>query len=138
MSGKQCAEGTLPLSEDEQRILAEIEQQFYRDDPEFAQQVRSTNLYRHASRNVKWAALGLLASLVFTLFVFSKLWLGLLGFALMVICATFLFQNLRKMGKAGYEQLSSQVSARGGSLKDVFGRMGRRMRGRFGDRQNDD
>jgi hypothetical protein len=128
----------LPLSEDEQRILAEIEQQFEREDPEFAQQVKTTTLYRHAARNVKWAALGLLCSLVFTLFVFSRLWLGVFGFFLMGLCAWFLFHNLRKMGKAGYEHLTSQVQGRGGSMRDTFGKMGKRMRGRFGDRRREE
>src|SRR5882762_5287803 len=48
----------MPLSEDEQRILQEIEAQFYANDPQLAQQVSETTLYRHASRNIKWAALG--------------------------------------------------------------------------------
>ena len=128
----------MPLSEDEQRILAEIEQQFYRDDPQFAHQVREKTLYRHASRNVKWAALGLFASLIFTFFAFRVLWLGVIGFLLMLMCALFLYQNLRKMGRAGYEEISSRVQARNISLRDIFGRAGRRMRGRFGDRRNDD
>lgn len=129
----------MPLSEDEQRILAEIEQQFYREDPGFAQQVGETTLYRHASRNVKWAVLGLLASLVFTLIVFTKgLLLGLLGFLLMFACAVLLYHNLRKLGRAGYEQISHHVQARGISLRDIFGKAGRRMRGRFGDRDGED
>ena len=36
--------GDVPLSEDEQRILQEIEQQFYESDPEFAGE-----LGKHAS-----------------------------------------------------------------------------------------
>lgn len=128
----------MPLSEDEQRILAEIEQQFYREDPDFAHQVGETTLYRHAARSVKWSALGLLVSLVFTLVFFQKLWLGLVGFLLMLTCALILFQNLRKMGKAGYDQISHRVQTRGISFRDVFGRAGKRMRGRFGDRQNED
>ena len=127
----------MPLSEDEQRILEQIEQQFYREDPSFAQQVGQTTLYRHAARNVKWAGLGLLGSLIFTLVFFRYLWLGLLGFLLMLMCALFLFQNLRKMGRAGYDQLSHRVQTGGVSLRDIFGRAGRRMRGRFGDRPND-
>ena len=40
----------MPLSEDEQRILHEIEQQFYETDPALARAVGSTSLYRHAFR----------------------------------------------------------------------------------------
>ena len=127
----------MPLSEDEQRILAEIEQQFYKDDPDLAERVREKTPYRHASRNVKWAAIGLLASLVFTFFAFRVLLLGALGFLLMLGCAVLLYHNLRKMGKAGYEEISSRYQARHLTLRDIFGRAGRRMRGRFGERPDD-
>ena len=42
----------MPLSEDEQRILQEIEQQLYASDPELAREVSSTTVYRHAGRNL--------------------------------------------------------------------------------------
>ena len=54
----------MPLSEDEQRILQEIEQQLYASDPELAREVSSTTVYRHAGRNLKWAALGFAAGVV--------------------------------------------------------------------------
>ena len=60
----------MPLSEDEQRILNQIEQQFYESDPDFAHSVSQNSLYRHAFRNIKWSALlfvGGLAFLVATL-----------------------------------------------------------------------
>ena len=37
----------MPLSEDEQRILQEIERNFYDSDPAFAREVSTTTLYRH-------------------------------------------------------------------------------------------
>lgn len=128
----------MPLNEDEQRILHEIEQQFYREDPQFAQQVRNTSVYRHAARNVKWAVIGLLLSLAFTFAFFRNLFLGLVGFGLMVGSALFLFHNLRKMGRAGYRDLSTHVQAKGVNVRDVFRRAGRRMRGRFGSRPGDE
>ena len=53
----------MPLSEDEQRILQEIEQQLYASDPQLARDVSSTTIYRHAGRNLKWAALGFVLGL---------------------------------------------------------------------------
>ncbi|MCB1032092.1 MAG: DUF3040 domain-containing protein, partial [Acidimicrobiales bacterium] len=38
-NGSQRREGPVPLSEDEQRILQQIEQQFYVDDPELAGEI---------------------------------------------------------------------------------------------------
>ena len=47
----------MPLSDDEQRILHEIEKEFYDSDPEFAREVGETTLYKHALRNIKWAVI---------------------------------------------------------------------------------
>ena len=58
----------MPLSEDEQRILHQIEQQFYESDPAFAQSVSQSTLYRHAFRRIKWSALMLVLGLVFLVF----------------------------------------------------------------------
>ena len=51
----------MPLSEEEQRILSEIERRFYASDPKTAHQLSTTTLYRHAGRNCKWAAAGFVA-----------------------------------------------------------------------------
>ena len=47
----------MPLSEDEQRILDEIERSFYKHDPAFARNVSTATLTRQAGRNCKLAAL---------------------------------------------------------------------------------
>ena len=52
----------MPLSEEEQRILSEIERRFYASDPKTAHQLSTTTLYRHAGRNCKWAAAGFVAA----------------------------------------------------------------------------
>ena len=43
----------MPLSEDEQRILQQIEAQLYESDPALAREVATTTLYSHAFRNIK-------------------------------------------------------------------------------------
>ena len=57
----------LPLSEHEQRILHELEQSLYQEDPDFAERVRSETVYRHAGRYCVWSALVFVAALVFPL-----------------------------------------------------------------------
>ena len=47
----------MPLSEDEQRILTEIEDHLYESDTALAREVAQTTIYTHAFRNLKWAAL---------------------------------------------------------------------------------
>src|SRR4051812_33254738 len=92
----------LPLSEDEQRMLEEIERQFYELDRDLATRVASTTVYSHAGRNLKWAAAGFLAGLAFMIFsLASSVWLAAIGFAAMLACALVFERNLRRMGRAG-------------------------------------
>jgi hypothetical protein len=120
----------VPLSEDEQRILHEIERRFYEHDPEYAKSIQSTTLYKALGRNCKWAALGFLAGLVILLVSFaSNLYLGAFGFGVMLVSAIIFTQNLRKMGRAGWQQMTEQV--RSHSLNDVLGDTRRRFRERF-------
>ncbi|MBW3536412.1 MAG: DUF3040 domain-containing protein [Actinobacteria bacterium] len=120
----------MPLSEEEQRVLREIERSFYENDPEFARQVSSKTLYRHAGRNLRWAALGFIAGLVVLVASFaSYLILGILGFLGMLFSALIFERNLRAMGKAGLQSISENVRSRGGmgGLDDAK----RRFRQRF-------
>ena len=122
--------GIVPLSEDEQRILQEIEQQFYEHDPALRACVGSTTVYSHAGRNLKWAALGLRAGFVLMIVSFaSSLCLGFAGFPVMFACAFVFERNLRKMGKAGWQQVTE--SMRAGNLREYFGDAGNRLRRRF-------
>ncbi len=120
----------MPLNEDEQRILSEIEQQFYESDPAFARGVGSTTLYRHAGRNLKWAGLGFVCGFVLLVTAFaSSLLLGFAGFLVMLACAFVFERNLRKMGKAGWQQVTGNMKA--GHVKDYFGDAGKKVRKRF-------
>lgn len=107
-------EVAVPLSEDEQRIINEIERSFYESDPAYANKVRSTTLYRHAGRNLKWAALGFVAGLVVLVTSFaSSLVLGMAGFLAMLASAFVFERNLRRMGKAGWSQATETLRAKG-------------------------
>jgi len=120
----------VPLSEDEQRILHEIEQQFYESDPAFAREVGKTTLYRHAGRNLKWAALGFVCGFVLLLVAFaSSLILGFAGFLVMLGSAVVFERNLRKMGRAGWRQVSDTMKTH--NLRESMGDAGKRIRKRF-------
>ena len=120
----------MPLSEDEQRILQEIEAQFYATDPQLAQQVSETTLYRHAARNIKWGVLGFIAGFVVLIATFaSSLPVGFLGFLTMLGCAFVIERNVRKLGKAGLESLTA--SMRGNRLKSALGDAGTKVFKRF-------
>ena len=121
----------MPLSEEEQRVLREIERSFYESDPEFARQVSSKTLYRHAGRNLRWAALGFVAGLVLLVATFSSyLILGIIGFLAMLFSALIFERNLRAMGKAGLQSISDTVRARGG-VTGPLGDARRKFRQRF-------
>lgn len=120
----------MPLSEDEQRILQEIEERLYESDPALAREVSSTTLYSHAFRNIKWAAIVFVlgvAMLVLTLSIHFLLAFG--GFTIMLASALFIEHNARKMGRAGWQQMTSSMRAAG--LKDYLGNTSNRMRERF-------
>ncbi len=120
----------MPLSEDEQRILQEIEAQFYATDPQLAQQVSETTLYRHAARTIRWAILGFVAGFVVLVASFaSSLVLGFCGFLAMLACAFIVERNVRKLGRAGLESLTSQM--KGARLKGMLGDAGDNVRRRF-------
>ncbi|HLT68789.1 MAG TPA: DUF3040 domain-containing protein [Acidimicrobiales bacterium] len=127
----------MPLSEDEERILQEIAQRFYEDDPSFAREVSETTLYRHTVRRMKWAVVGFVAGAVFLVACLSTSYLlSFAGFLLMLGCALVFERNLRKLGKAGLDELTRSVRANG--LRDALGGAGRRVRERFKRDDGDD
>lgn len=118
----------MPLSEDEQRILQEIERNFYDSDPAFAREVSTTTLYRHAGRNLKWAGAGFVAGLIVLILGFTEsVLLGFVGFLVMVGCAFLFYLNAAKMGRAGLQS----VSQRTGNITEIVSRRSQRMRDRF-------
>ena len=126
----------MPLSEDEERILQEIAQRFYEDDPTFAREVSETTLYRHTVRRMKWSITGLVAGAVFLVVTLPISYLmSFAGFLVMLLCALVFERNLRKLGKAGLYQLARTVRANG--VRDALGGAGRRVRERF-NRDDDD
>jgi hypothetical protein len=123
-------EGTVPLSEDEERILSEIAQQFYADDPDFARGVGQSTLYRYTIRRMKWSGAGFLAGVVFLVFTLSTSYLlAFGGFLLMLGCALYFERNLRKLGKAGLDHVTRSMKAAG--LRDAIGGAKGRVRDRF-------
>lgn len=121
----------MPLSEEEQNILREIEAQLNATDPDLVDHVSRTTLYRHAWRSIKWAALGFLVGLGFLVFTFAgNVWVAFVGFVAMLACVFVIERNLRKLGRAGLQSLTGGWRS-GGGLRGVFGDTGRAWRDRF-------
>jgi|694.fasta_scaffold12630_16 small-conductance mechanosensitive channel len=120
----------MPLSEEEQRILGEIEQQLYASDPDLAKEIADSTVYRHAARNLKWAIAGFLLGTVILLGTLHiSFVLAFLGFVVLLVCTLSIVRDLRRMGKAGMSQLSESMRSSG--LRNSFGSTGQRMRERF-------
>lgn len=126
----------MPLSEEEQKILKEIEAQLNATDPELVEQVSRTTLYRHSARVIRWAALGFVGGLALTVVTFANnLLFGVFGSAIMLVCLLVIERNVRKLGRAGMETLTGGWRASGG-MRGFFGERGRAWRERF--RRDDD
>ena len=121
----------MPLSEDEQRILADIEDHLYESDPALAREVAQTTIYTHAFRNVKWAAFTFVVGAVMMIVLLSTSFvLSFAGVLVMLGSLLWLFDNAKKLGRAGLEQMTSS-KAGGASLRGVMGGAGAKMRDRL-------
>lgn len=86
----------MPLSDREQRILEEIERQFYEDDPAFAVSVSSTRL---SGRRLtpRWGISGVAVGLIIMLVTFTwNPFIALGGFALMAVSLAWTLNSLRR------------------------------------------
>jgi len=123
-------EDQVPLSDDEQRILHQIEKEFYDSDPEFAREVSETTLYRHALRSIKWAVIVGVAGIIGVIATLQiHFGLAFVAFLAMFVCAVVIERNLRKMGKAGFQKVTGQV--RSGQMRANIGGLSERMRNRM-------
>ncbi len=120
----------MPLSEDEQRILQEIEARLYEESPELVREVSQTTLYSHAFRNIKWAGLGFLLGIVVLIATLSTSYvLAFGGFLIMLASALYIEHNARKMGRAGWQEMTRSVRANG--VRNFVGSTGKKVKQRF-------
>ena len=110
----------MPLDDREQRILEEIERQFYADDPKLAETVRDARLAAGSGRQARLALFGFVVGLGLMIGFFTRItWVALVGFGIMVASAVTVSSVIRHRAGVGV--------ASPGSLA---GRMRRRWRDR--------
>ena len=125
----------MPLSEDEQRILGEIEANLRASDPDLARQVGSTTVYTESVRRLKWGVVAFVAALVASILLLGVNYLlAFAGFLAVFAAAVFIEANARRLGRAGMNEATPAL--RGGGLKDYFNNAGSKARDRL--RRNDD
>ena len=86
----------MPLDDNEQKILEEIERQFYEENPELARAVR--RIQRPARVGVQLSLLGVVLGLVVVIAFISNTVVAILGFAVLVASATSLVHALKTRG----------------------------------------
>jgi hypothetical protein len=120
----------VPLSEDEQRILQEMEQTLREHDRDFVARVDHHAHRLDAAKSARWSILGAIAGfvLLLTTFRFSVVF-GTVGFLVMLASSLLFAQHLRQAASA--PQRSSRRQRPLGTGND-WSEMRRRMRSRFG------
>lgn len=117
----------MPLSEDEQRILNEIEARLYESDPRFVRGVSATTVYTHSFRRLKWATFGFAASLVVLLVTLPVSYaLAFVGFLGMFASAVSFERAARRIGRSGLQSYSRRRARWADALADRTRRLRRR------------
>lgn len=120
----------MPLSEHEQKVLQELEQALYRQDPAFAARVKSENVYRYAGRYLKLSLVGFVIGLAVMVALFTRsVVFGFVGVLIMFVSLVMFWTNLRRMGKAGWDDLSRSLRAEG--IGHAISDTGSKLRDRF-------
>jgi hypothetical protein len=124
----------MPLSEHEQRLLDEIEQALYAEDPKFASSVRSARPRNRARTMLALSVVGVLLGLAVVLvgLTANLILLGVLGFVLIVGSCVAAASALRGPRQNGSSSLAAQAGqARNAKSNTLRTKMEDRMRKRF-------
>jgi Flp pilus assembly protein TadB len=99
----------MALSDDEQRILRQIEQEL-QNDSKFAQAVSPSGLYTHSVRTVRWAVVGLVVCLGLLIALLQIHFLAAFAvFVVMLGLVVVIERNARAMGKAGIQDMAGAI-----------------------------
>jgi hypothetical protein len=127
-------EGPVPLSDHEQRLLDQIEQALYAEDPKFAASVRAARTRSRTRRSAILCVLGVAAGLALVLvgLVTNLIVLSVVGFIFVVGACGYAAQVLRGRSH-GATAPSTPATSRAGRQSGLKGRMEERLRRRFDD-----
>ncbi len=114
----------MPLSENEQRLLEQMERALYAEDPKFASAMRGAARRSGSARRLLIGLVGVVLGLVvlFAGVVVKNVPLGVVGFILMLAGTAYALSAQRKSGPTG-------VVAKGGTVRPAAA--SRRRRGTF-------
>ena len=125
--------GQVPLSEDEERILSEIEDLLTETDPDLVREVSETTVYTQPLRSMKLAvAIFVVGVLVMVTTLSTSFLLAFVGFLVMLGAALTLERNARQVGRTGLR--AAVGSGRATGLRDAVGGTRARVREQMRDR----
>ena len=116
----EARNGQVPLSEDEERILSEIEDLLTETDPDLVREVTETTLYTQPLRSMKLAvAVFAVGVLVMVTTLSTSYLLAFVGFLVMLGSAMILERNARQVGRTGLRAAAG--SGRASGVPDAVG-----------------
>lgn len=100
----------MALSEREQQLLEQMEQALYAEDPRFASRLRTQSMAAQ-SRRLVIGGVGIVVALALVVVAAlnQAVWLGAVGFALMVAAGVWAFAPARRSGPTGVVDPSGSV-----------------------------
>lgn len=99
----------MSLSDDEQRILRQIEAEL-QNDSDFAKAVSPSGLYQHSVRTVRWSILGLVAGVALLVVALQLHFVAAFGvFIGMLILLAIIERNARAIGRAGIQDVAGAI-----------------------------
>ncbi|WP_151772841.1 DUF3040 domain-containing protein [Streptomyces abyssomicinicus] len=109
----------MPLSEHEQRMLEQMERALYAEDPKFATALEGSGLRTYTRRRVYQAVAGFLVgiALLMTGMVAQQIWIGVVGFLVMLGCAVLAVTGWRKGPKPGEQPPADAPGAPGAAAQ---------------------
>jgi Protein of unknown function (DUF3040) len=120
----------VPLSEEEQRILHEMEQKLYEHDPGFRGRVEARARHSLAGRSMRWSVLMFIIGFVVLLVAFrSSTVIATFGFLVMLLAAVMFERSARHSPGRGD---GTRRPGRPSGFGEEFTLIGRRLRSRFG------
>ena len=129
----EARNGQVPLSEDEERILSEIEDLLTETDPDLVREVSETTVYTQPLRSMKVAvAVFVVGVLVMVATLSTSFLLAFVGFLVMLGAALTLERNARQVGRTGLR--AAVGSGRTTGLRDAVGGTRAKVREQMRDR----
>lgn len=100
----------MPLSDDEEKILAQIEAGIRKTDPGLAQQVEETTVYKYSGRRLILSVVSILLLLAIIVATFTNFWpVAFAAFGIMVFVGISLVDHVVKIGRAGVDEARKQA-----------------------------